>query len=150
MESGYFLQDCLAQQQLQQQGQTCYCGEDEVGFVASAVLAHVHLCLFQLIYLLIYFTQLGVVGGTIELSFCGISYGLQRAFVNLNRYVEIFDVTSDIHGVARCAIGSDADGVDTYAEAACYLGCRLRRYVACVVGTVGEQDDDLGLGLGVL
>ena len=54
------------------------------------------------------------------------------------------------HGVTGRAVSAHTDCIDTYAEAAGYLSRRLGRYVAGVVGTVGEQNHHLGLSLGIL
>ena len=94
--------------------------------------------------------QLLVVRGTIELAVCLSGYRGERLGVDLHRDVDIFYASANGPRKASRAVRADANGIDAYAEALGDVGCRVRTDLSAVVGTVGEQDDDLALRLAIL
>ena len=94
--------------------------------------------------------QLGIVGGAIEVAISGTGNVLERLGVDLHRHVDVLNASRCGHRVRCHLVGSHTDGVDSDAEALGYLGCRHRRNVTGVVAAVGQEDDHLALGLGVL
>ena len=103
-----------------------------------------------MVNLLVYLVQLLRVGGPVEVTISGLGNAAQGLVVNLNGDIDILDTARHGHRVRSHLVAAHTHRIDADAEALGNLGCRHRRDVATVVGTVGQQDDHAALGLRVL
>ena len=114
------------------------------------IFVYIHLGFFELVNLLIDAAQAVGTGCPVEFSTGGLCDLAEWRFINVDINILILNTIGSLERIWCLALSAYADGVDADAEGLGDFSSGDGVDVSAVVGAVGQQDDDFGLGLGVL